>query len=111
MALNPQSYALAGEALFNKDWVYGMRALLDIRKTNAEQIALANAHSRPFEIPARLQQPIYDALQAKIMQCLVAIEALTGEGDPYKEGPADGAGGASLGGNAPAGQVSPHERR
>lgn len=89
MALTPTSWALAGEALFNQDWVYGMRRLLDIRKENAEQIAYANAHHLPFEIPPRLRRPIHDALLAKIAQCQAAIDVLAAdEATDEKKGPA-----------------------
>jgi hypothetical protein len=76
MAIAPRTYAAVGEALFNKDWVYQMRALLDIRKPVAEQIAYHAAHSLPYDVPEGIETPLRQALAAKIEQCRQALELL-----------------------------------
>jgi hypothetical protein len=76
MAIAPRTYAAVGEALFNKDWVYQMRALLDIRKTVAEQIGYHAARGLPFDMPDRIEAPLRGALIAKIEQCRRALEQL-----------------------------------
>lgn len=74
--MTPKVYAQIGEALFNKDWVYQMRALLDLRKPEAEQIAVHAARGLAYPMPAGLERPLRAALEAKRDQVRAALTAL-----------------------------------
>lgn len=74
--MTPQTYAQIGAALFNKDWVYLMRDMLDIRRPVAEQIAIAAAHGRSYDMPPGIEKPLRKALEAKIAECQAGLEVL-----------------------------------
>lgn len=76
MAMSPSIYAQAGQALFNKDWVSYMWPLLDIRRTVGYDIAYANAHEKPYDMPPGLEEPLRQALAAKMAACAEALLAL-----------------------------------
>lgn len=76
MSISPRLYAQIGEALFNKVWVYEMRALLDIGKAEAEQIAYHGARGLPYPIPRGVEGPLKAALEAKLEQVQEALRAL-----------------------------------
>lgn len=78
MPMTPALYVQIGEALFDKWWVYEMRALLDIRKEQAEQIAYHAARGMDYPVPEGLEGVLRDALDAKIKQLAEALVALEG---------------------------------
>lgn len=81
MPITTIRYAQIGRALYDKEWVYRMRELLDIRKDEGEQIAFHAAHRQPYPIPRGIAAPLREALEAKRDQVLAALEMLDAQGD------------------------------
>lgn len=89
MSISPKTYAQIGEALYNRDWVYLMRELLDIRKPVAEQIAYHAAHGLPYEMPPIDIAILRKRLDAKVAECadaLIALEEAEGRLSQSPEG-------------------------
>ena len=81
MPLTTVRYAQIGRALYDKDWVFRMRELLDIPKSEGEQIAFHAARREPYPVPRGIAAPLREALLAKRDLVLAALEMLEAEGD------------------------------
>lgn len=78
MPLTPTTYAQIGSALFDKDWVFPMRRLLDIDVKTATGIAHAFGQKTDYPMPELDEEALRVALEEKIAACRAALEVLGG---------------------------------